>query len=90
MTTFTSGINLQRSVWSHDDGWYARIFYADWDAVDRVLRPLLLSMLSEQQAFRTLDLVKSGKGAFWCRGGTLTECEATEDIDSLQRNNRTS
>lgn len=70
--------------WAHDDGWYARIFYSDWRAVDGLLRRLLLGLFREEQALRTLDSLSRGAIAVWCRRDAVYECEQTEDINALQ------
>ncbi|MBI5759939.1 MAG: hypothetical protein HZA46_15585 [Planctomycetales bacterium] len=69
--------------WTHDDGWYASIFYSDWRAVEALLRRLLLRLLSEDQASRTLESLGRDQSAFWCRRDTVFECERSDDIDKL-------
>jgi hypothetical protein len=69
---------------AHDDGWYASIFYRDWREVEGLLRRLLLRLLSEEQASRTLELLGRDQSAFWCRRDSVFECERSDDIDMLQ------
>ena len=79
------GLGNHFLCFSHDDGWYARIFYHRWDAVAPLLHRLLRGLMGEAQSLRTLDQVSRGNDAFWCTRGTLIQCEQTENIDGLQQ-----
>lgn len=68
---------------AHDDGWHARIYYNDWDAITTLLRPLLANVLQDGVDV-VLGRLREGNTAFWCRANIITECERSEDIDALQ------
>ena len=72
-------------VSAHDDGWYARIFYAHWNAIKPTLRRNISALLGEEQAQHTLARLGRGMIAFWIQRGQAFECGQTEDIDSLRR-----
>lgn len=71
--------------WAHDDGWYASIYFRDWQAVEGLLYRLLRGLLREEQVLRTLDSLGRGASAFWCRRDAVDECEQSSDIDALRR-----
>lgn len=71
--------------WTHDDGWYARVFYREWRDVAGLLARLLKNLLADDLASETLKRVSRGETAWWCRRDAVAECEATEDIDALRR-----
>jgi hypothetical protein len=75
--------------WSHDDGWYAQIFYSHWPILAALLRRLLPAVLDERRALQTLESLSSREVAFWCRRGAAFECERSLDIDALQREHLT-
>ena len=70
---------------AHDDGWHARIFYRSWDVIGHVLGTLLPRVVVAEETRRTLDVVRFGDAAVWCRGGHARDCEGTDDIDALQQ-----
>jgi hypothetical protein len=78
------GLDNRFLYYGHDDGWYARIFYHEWEPLGSILRRLLPDVLPEEQALRTLEMVRRGKDAFWCCQGSVIECAQTENIDALQ------
>jgi hypothetical protein len=82
------GLENHFLYYSHDDGWYARIFYRDWNLLVPALHRLFGRLLNQQQIMQAIVLVQRGTCAYWCCEGAIAECEATEDIDSLQRKNR--
>ena len=82
------GLGNRLLCWSHDDGWYARIFYDHWDAVAPLLRRLLSELLDAEPAQAAYDRVRRGGTGIWCRAGSVTLCEATENVDRLQQMHR--
>lgn len=75
-----------RFLWSaHDDGWYASVTYTQWPHIRRVLRALLLKLLSPNATLKLLKDLRQGTRASWCQKNSIIECEKTSDINSLQR-----
>lgn len=63
----------------HDDGWYLKLYYKDWDKTAELLTgaiPASLGRLSTQ------DLLK-GTSAFWLWNGEIHEEVMTHDVDSV-------
>lgn len=74
-----------RFLWySHDDGWYLRLFYDHWESVEGLLRRLLMGLLREEQAQLTLASLARGPIAYWCCRDSVKVCEQSENIDALQ------
>jgi hypothetical protein len=76
-------------LWTHDDGWYAHVFYNDWRSVEGLLRRLLRRLVRAEETLLTLDSLRRSAIAFWCRRDSVHECEQSEDINSLQEKHRT-
>lgn len=77
------GLSNRLLCHAHDDGWYTRFFYTRWDAIGSLLEELLARLLDEPQVMATRDVLQRGEAAFWCRKGSVVECERMEDIDTL-------
>jgi hypothetical protein len=80
-----SELNNLFLYWSHDDGWFARIYYTRWAVIEETLRRPLSRLVSDARVQRTLNILQTGDAAFWCGRGHVVECDQTEDIDSLQQ-----
>ncbi|NQT15420.1 MAG: hypothetical protein HQ582_21870 [Planctomycetes bacterium] len=76
--------------WAHDDGWYARVFYRNWQIIESLLRRLMLGFIPEAHAQHTLESLSRGRGAFWCQHDTVVQCEQSEDINAIQAKHLTS
>lgn len=78
------GLANRRLCYAHDDGWYSRLFYRDWDALSPMLSRHLSALLDPASAATTLERVRRGETAAWCADGRVIACEGTEGIDALQ------
>ena len=66
----------------HDDGWYLKLYYKDWDKAEQLLTTAIPTSLGR------LDMseLQKGANAFWLRNGKIDEEEITHNVDSvLQR-----
>jgi hypothetical protein len=65
--------------YAHDDGWYLKLYYKDWDKAAELLAaaiPMSLGRLSTSE-------LRKGKTAFWLQSGEIHEEEMTHDVDSV-------
>lgn len=63
----------------HDDGWFMKLYYANWKNVEELLSksiPANLGSLNIQE-------LKKGNCGFWLSLGNVCEEEKTYDIDSI-------
>lgn len=77
------GLGNRFLCWAHDDGWYARVFYREWPAMERVLGQMLGQLVDGDLAAGVLERVGRGE-AVWCQRDAVIGCERSEDIDALQ------
>lgn len=62
----------------HDDGWYLRLYYTNWDHAQR----LIAGAASNLGALDVSEL-KQGTHGFWIRGGKVVTEEKTDDVDRV-------
>jgi len=79
------GLDNGLLCFAHDDGYYARVFYAHWDAVGPLIGRSLDHILDAKLSAETYERVRMGDTAFFCYEGEVVECEQTEDMDAIQR-----
>ena len=65
-------------VTAHDDGWYMRIFYTEWNAVIKLLDGKIDALSNEQ-----VSIFKAGVVGFWIQNNSVYEEEKTFDVDSV-------
>lgn len=65
--------------YAHDDGWYLKLYYKDWDKIEQLLTAAIPTPLGR---LNTSELQK-GTNAFWLRNGEIYEEEMTHDVDSV-------
>jgi hypothetical protein len=65
-------------AYAHDDGWYLRLYYSDWQHVEALL-VRSLPTLGAQHLFQ----LKLGVHGFWIRGGQVEQEEKTDDVDRV-------
>lgn len=66
-------------VYAHDDGWYLKLYYTNWNDVGNFLSTLI------QPTVGVLDiaLLKDGGNAYWLKNGTVYAEDKTHDVDSI-------
>ncbi|MEF2265992.1 hypothetical protein V3C40_04270 [Janthinobacterium sp. LS2A] len=66
-------------AFAHDDGWYLKLFYGEWDDVAALLASTI------PPALGTLDLaaLQQGGDGYWLQDGTVQVELKTHDIDSV-------
>jgi hypothetical protein len=64
----------------HDDGWYLKLYYNNWDDVNVLLRDVLPRLGVNSSIIREIEI---GDEAFWISDGVSEPCDKTTDIDSI-------
>jgi hypothetical protein len=65
-------------AYAHDDGWYLRLYYSDWQNVEALLVRSVPTLGAQH-----LSELKQGVHGFWIRGGQVKEEEKTDDVDRV-------
>lgn len=65
-------------AYAHDDGWYLRLYYSDWNHIEALLGRFVPSLVAQQ-----LSELGSGAHGLWIRNGRVTQEEKTDDIDRV-------
>lgn len=71
-------LNNQFLAFTHDDGWYVRVYYREWQQVARLLSKKAPSLTAEH-----LAALERGDCAYWVQDGVVSEEERTEHMDVL-------
>lgn len=69
-------------VASHDDGWYVRAFYSDWNSITQVIK-----RRAPELTTKNLNALKAGNNGFWIAGGEVHVEEKTFDVDAIINRN---
>lgn len=77
------GLQNRFLAYSHDDGWYLRLFYSDWRFVETLVGRMLAKFLDKTTQFEATEKLRKSQMAYWIRQGSIQECEQTEDVDSV-------
>lgn len=67
---------------SHDDGWYLKLYYYKWSDISILLKKLL-SKLSLSKTDEIISKIKHGQNAFWITKHKFERCAKTHNIDEL-------
>ena len=66
-------------AFAHDDGWYLKLLYQEWDDVAAMLASIILPVLGKLD----MDALKHGGDGYWLQDGTVQVELKTHDIDSV-------
>ena len=66
-------------AFAHDDGWYLKLLYREWDDVAAMLASIILPVLGKLD----MDALKHGGDGYWLQDGTVQVELKTHDIDSV-------
>lgn len=69
-------------VAAHDDGWYIRAFYSDWDFMAQVIQ-----RRAPELTIKDLDSLRVGTSGFWINSGEVRTEEMTFDVDVVINRN---
>lgn len=69
-------------VAAHDDGWYLRAFYSNWDDIAQVLQ-----MKESGLTGKHLEALKQGTDGFWVQNAEVRIEERTFDVDVVINRN---
>ncbi|MDF7802118.1 hypothetical protein P4C99_21785 [Pontiellaceae bacterium B1224] len=64
----------------HDDGWYLKLYYNNWDHVDEILKGVVPRLGGDSNLIRDIEI---GDEAYWISNGVSEICDKTTDIDSI-------
>jgi hypothetical protein len=65
-------------AYAHDDGWYLRLYYADWQTLEEFLVRLVPTFSAGH-----LSQLKHGDHGSWIRNGQVSQEEKTDDVDRV-------
>lgn len=65
-------------AYAHDDGWYLRLYYSDWQALEGLLVRSVPTLSAHH-----LSQLKQGDHGFWIRDGQVRQEEKTDDVDRV-------
>ena len=68
---------------SHDDGWFLKLYYANWESVESLLLDAIGKTAMAPLASETVALVSQGKSGAWVSGDKVLESERTMDMDAV-------
>jgi hypothetical protein len=80
--TAFSSLDNRFMYWSHDDGWYLKLYYCEWRWIKKILTNLF-KKLKVVNRNRVHTQIQEGKDAFWISQGKIRICEKTHDIDRI-------
>lgn len=66
-------------AFAHDDGWYLKLFYADWGDVAALLAAAVAPALGALD----MDALQRGGDGYWLQDGAVQAELKTHDIDSV-------
>jgi hypothetical protein len=70
-------------AYSHDDGWFLRLYFAMWDLVGRLVAAMLSKLLPAEDATRAGRALSSAGDALWIASQRVETCPRTTDIDGI-------
>jgi len=69
----TPSLNNRYLFYAHDDGWFTKIYYKNWNDIDVLIRSLAFTFDKDQ----VLESIIKSKVAFWIYGDSFEVEEAT-------------
>jgi hypothetical protein len=78
-STYISGLNNQFMAYVHDDGWYLKLHYVNWLAIETLIKNAVFPITGK---FNIADM-KKGHHGFWLQNGQVIVEEKTHAIDQL-------
>jgi hypothetical protein len=65
--------------YAHDDGWFLRLYYINWDDIVQLIDSIEFSFDQEKLA----NLLSTSSNAYWISVGSFEEEEPTFDVDMV-------
>ena len=65
--------------YSHDDGWFLKLYYKNWNDINALIKSLNISCNKDE----LIKSLISQRHAFWVHGDSIEKEETTFDIDSI-------
>ena len=66
-------------AFAHDDGWYLKLFYGEWDDA----AALLVGAIAPALGALDMDALQRGSDGYWLQDGVVDLELTTHDIDSV-------